>query len=140
MKRPFILLVILTLLVGCSVTPKGPEYSSPYSDSSTSLRSMVASPASFIGVGHEYVVGPLIVESNDLTRKMLTIRPLTEDEQPDTDVQIELSYGSAKSTFTLIDLTKDDVIYALGFMSKYSNSSNYYFYAESIRMAIVDKK
>lgn len=133
MKRKLLILMLVLLLTACSKGPSVPKYTNPFLIATTSLRVMVAEPEKYNGYPKENVVGPLIVESNDLTRKMLTIRPLKEDGQPDTDVEIEVSYKYAESSILVVDITKGDVIYAQGSMLKYSNSSRYYFFASAIR-------
>lgn len=133
MKRSLLAIVLFILLSACSKGSTVPEYINPFPAKVTSLRVMVADPGIYNGSPKENVIGPLIVESNDLTRKMLTIRPLKEDGQPDTDVEIEVRYEYAQSSFSMVDITKGDVIFAQGFMAKYSNSSRYYFFASTIR-------
>lgn len=133
------IVVMLVILTGCSAKPKGPTYSSPYELKVTPLRTMVANPTNYIGGKTPFYIGPLYVVTNDLTRKMLTVSPLTENEEIDTDVEIEVTYGSLGNQSDLIQTYKGDVIYVRGYMNKYSNTNNYYFRADVIHEAVVNK-
>ncbi len=140
-KNSIVLALLLTLILsGCSSKPKGPTYSNPFGLGITSLRVIVANSSAYTSESNKhYVIGPLYVESNDLERKMLTIRPLTETEEIDMDVEIEVSYRYLGDSAEFIKTTKGDVVYARGFMTQYYQSNNYCFYAEVMKPAIVNQ-
>lgn len=129
-------LILLLVLGGCSSDSKGPTYSNPFTAKETSLRVMVANPEAYVSETEKiFVIGPLYVESNDLERKALTVRPFTDTQEIDMDVEIEVFYVGLADASNFIKTTKDDVIYAQGYMRKYSMSTSYYFDANLIRYA-----
>lgn len=106
-------------------------FENPFKEKPLSVRQLKADFSKY--EGQYFVLGPLIVISNDLERKTITTYSLVADDEHnrfkwDSDTHLDIHYGKVQHTNkNLIDLQDDDIIFIKGYIeftaSKYGFAS-----------------